>query len=501
MFGFNKESELQKGISLIYEGKPNEAKEIIESISPDDKDYPRARYNLFSLCSSGLLGGHFYIDEAVEHLKESYDYKHELGRWIYPIIENVEKGSCGSNFIAEFIQTRYKHSEVIINTRKGNVDPILTAILCLWTYKSPLVHKCLDEFWTLFQKVSESIIQNIDEIADHHSKGIFDYESMSEMFNSYIFFPVINRYPEFDSSNNPTYDPDGMPVQYAYCFFILLHAILYCSSSKEITLLYLKNVRNYISEKIGSKVFDSELPFDSLEDLFLEKDPISKIISQYSFDKVCKAFAYFVIDPYIRELQTKHSYFVQLSVEKFLRDQFDGMYDSGTSDVSTVLTSFYRTFLVNNHDKFNGALDHKAGLGIDEFNDGNDGPAKRLQTISYSLQRTTGSMKTSIDITVGIVSYIYNVYMEGLFLPYSRQVYDKSEIMKLFVPVDACYEADAEKFDFNFYEKQCSSDYPFESLFKDVSVDRYFNVKERFFESYEEIFPILQALIKELNFG
>ena len=92
MFNFlwNK-SDFDEAIQLMQQGKYSEAKAAFSTVSSKDKDYPRAKFNLFSLCCSGFLNGRFYIDEGVKHLKEAYTYKHPVADIFFPVIEYVKK--------------------------------------------------------------------------------------------------------------------------------------------------------------------------------------------------------------------------------------------------------------------------------------------------------------------------------------------------------------------------------------------------------------------------
>ena len=144
---------------------------------------------------------------------------------------------------------------------------------------------------------------------------------------------------------------------------------------------------------------------------------IKEFFNHYGYNKCIKALAIFVIKPYF-ELIEKQDPKAQLACEKFLRDQFDGMYSAfeGSDSVSSSsLNDFYQEYLKDNYEEFKGAL-YEDSL-YSEFNDSPNGPSQRITKLSLRLQTVTNRSSYSIDIVMDTMQEIFSMFLKGMFLP------------------------------------------------------------------------------------
>ena len=231
------------------------------------------------------------------------------------------------------------------------------------------------------------------------------------------------------------------------------------------------------------------------------KKNLNKLILDYGQNTVCKAFAAYIIEPYWLELKKNKSIFVEFAAEKFLRDQFDAMYDEAAVSSSKNLRKFYNSVLEKTYYKYKGALEETAGFGIDEFNDNPNGPSQRIMRINYAMQRVTSDIELSVDVTVEAIEYIYNYYLQGLFLPVEKNPLDDN-LLHQYIPSGNsihhfCYELSDCKYDDTKYTgKYIGPDY--ELVTRTGSI---ITSKQEFLKNIPHLQPILHSLNEILFFA
>ena len=82
-----------------------------------------------------------------------------------------------------------------------------------------------------------------------------------------------------------------------------------------------------------------------------------------------------------------------------------------------------------NRNRFKGALTENAGHGIDEFNNSPWGPSQRIAKIGLALRSYTNNVAFRVDITVTIMSIIYELFIHGYFLPDDEDASGNSEFI------------------------------------------------------------------------
>ncbi|WP_202108730.1 hypothetical protein [Succinivibrio dextrinosolvens] len=145
------------------------------------------------------------------------------------------------------------------------------------------------------------------------------------------------------------------------------------------------------------------------------------------YDNCIKALAYYVIDPYVDQLQ-KESAEIQFACEKLLRDLFDGIntafeHKTSTSYPSLKMERFYLSYLLPNKNEYYGAIDEK---DFSEINNTEDGPSQRFAKLSYSLHKSVTKSSFPIDVAIDITLKLFSLFKDGFFLPQD----DKGSILE-----------------------------------------------------------------------
>ena len=272
MFNFlwNK-SDFDEAIQLMQQGKYSEAKAAFSTVSSKDKDYPRAKFNLFSLCCSGFLNGRFYIDEGVKHLKEAYTYKHPVADIFFPVIEYVKKGDCGLKPIQQIIEIRYTSQEIKEYAKAGCPDPYITTFLCLWCYHSSDFYKCSGEFFDYYETMEEYLSASIDDIAEYILHNQLNYDTVVSAFMHFIFNPIKDSYQKFNPEYNSSFQVNSKVIELLFSYFYMLMVNLQLSSSKKITLLYSRLVFMYKMNKDLKAIEDCSFELKELASLMNNK--------------------------------------------------------------------------------------------------------------------------------------------------------------------------------------------------------------------------------------
>ena len=236
------------------------AQKRFKEITNTSKFYPRAQFNLFSICCNGMLKK-FKIDEGIEHLKEAAKYKHSLGDLFYNTIKHCNRNDLGYYAINEaVVLTRHQTAEIKYCIKGGLLDPYTIAVLSRYFEVANENEDCstllLGYILAMKCHYYDPIMGEAPKKLPFYPKPT-DYGGILILFNQFIYFPLIKQgaFAEFK--------PTHIMYQYALALYTFLYSIE-SIFSREVANRYIDVILEYVRSK--DRLFGDNSIIDKLKE-------------------------------------------------------------------------------------------------------------------------------------------------------------------------------------------------------------------------------------------